>query len=424
MPPRCSTNPRGGNRGVPLSIAILATFVALTWTMRAQEALRSAVNEDRRYQLRQQRLVESPSTIQAGPVDLTVSAGLGLTYDDNVLLRETDTMDDLILRPSLNAGVDYPITDRLRLNFGVGISYDIYTQNTRDDRFALAPNSSLAFDFLWGRALFTAYDSFSFSEDLLDQAESPSSQNFGTFNNSLGARVNWVPEPVFVEAGYSWNVVVASNSEFNDLDRNSHQIFGRTGYVVAERTRWGGEVTASQTLYDSSVRNDFKSVSVGPFIEWQLTDAIRLNLRGGWTWTIFDDNGTLTSPDDVSVPYASVDVQHQLTDYFSHGISASREVRVGINTQYIDTYSIRYDLSWNLTDRFVLGAGVSYETGEEPGELATEKYDRLGFNLGFPFQITDRLSLSVGYGFSKRNSDAAGRDYQDNRASLDISYQF
>ncbi len=359
-----------------------------------------------------------------GPVGFSLGAAVGLTYDDNVLLVEDDPQEDFIIAPGVNLGVYYPITDRTRLNIGVGVAYEIYTEGTRDDRFTLAPNSEVALDFEIGRSLITVYDRFTFSQDLLDQPEARSSQNYGGFDNSLGFRVFWVPEPLLVEGGYSWNLFKATDDEFSDLDRNSHQVFARVGQIIQERTRWGVEVSGSLTVYDQPLRNDFTSVSVGPYLEWQVTEALNLNLRGGWSWTMFDDNGLLATPDDVSVPYLALQAQHQLTASFSHNLTAVREVSVGINTQYIELFTVRYGFNWQLSDFITFGAGAFYEKGEEPTVLITEDFDRVGFDVGLPFELTDHLSLALTYQFTTRDSNIAGRDYDDNRVTLTFSYLF
>lgn len=359
-----------------------------------------------------------------GPVGYSISAGLGLAFDDNTLLVENDPQEDIIVTPNVNLGLNWPITDRTRLTFGVGVGYDIYTQGSRDDRFTLTPNSNLSFDFELGQTLITIYDSFSFSQDLLEQGEARSSENYGGFDNTAGVRAMWAPEPIFLEGGYSWNIFVATDEEFADLNRNSHQVFGRVGQVVAGRTRWGAEVTASRTLYDEPIRNDFNSASVGPFLEWQTTEYLNLSLRGGWTWTVFDDNGLLLTPDDVSVPYMALMATHQLTAAFRHNLSAVREVRVGVNTQYIETFIFDYEFNWQLTDLLGFSAGAYYEIGEEPSFLTTEEYDRIGVTFNLPLQLTDNVMATLGYQFTIRDSNLIGRDYTNNRATVSASYTF
>ena len=416
-------------RGAASRLALISAPVfAVCWlapsSARGQEALRTAVEGDRSYQNRRQQAIESPMPMHWGPVGFSIGTGVGLTYDDNVLLSETDAQEDFIITPGVNVGVYYPLTDRTRLNFGIGVGYDIYTQRTRDDRFTLAPNSELALDFEIGQALITTYDRFTYSQDLLDQGDVASTGNYGGFNNTLGFRVSWVPEPLLMEGGYSWNLFLSDNQEFSDLDRNSHQVFFRLGQILAERTRWGVEISGSQTTYDTGKRNDFTSFSVGPYLEWQATESLNLSLRGGWTWTMFDDNGLLAAPDDVSVPYASLVARHQLTAHFSHNLSAVREVSVGTETQYLETLIFRYGLNWQLTDVLTPSAGVFYEKGKAPGLLADEDYDRVGIDFGLPFRLTDHLTLALSYQFTIRDSSLPTRGYDSNRATLNLNYQF
>lgn len=413
-----------GSRLALISLPIIAGTLATSSTVHAQEALQTAVQGDRSYQTRRQQAIESPMPMHAGPVGFSVGATLGLTYDDNVLLQDMNPQEDFIITPGADLGIYYPITDHTRINFGVGLGYEVYTQGARQDRFTLAPNSELALDFEIGQALVTTYDRFTYSQDLLQQGEVASNGNYGGFNNSLGFRVSWVPEPVLVEGGYSWGIFLSDNQAYRDLDRKSHQLFFRVGQILAERSRWGVELTGSKSMYDTGVRNDFTSLSAGPYLELQATEALRIVARAGWTWTLFDSNGQLAPPDDVSVPYASIEVRHQLTAHFSHNLSAGREVRVSTESQYIDVITLRYGFNWQITDVIAPGAGVFYEKGKEPSVPTTEEYDRLGIDFGLPFRLTDHLTLSVGYTYTIRDSNLALRDYADNRGSLNLRYQF
>ena len=424
MIPRRSSTWSAGPRLALASFPVIAGCFAAANSAHAQEALRTAVEGDRSYQMRRQQVIDSPMPMFWGPVGFSVGTSVGLTYDDNVLLEETDPQEDIIIAPGVNLGIYYPITDRTRLNFSVGVAYEIYTQQTREDRFTLSPNSELALDFEVGRALITTYDRFSYTQDLLEQGDVTSTSNYGGFNNTLGFRVFWVPEPLLVEGGYSWNMFLSSDEEFSDLDRNSHQVFFRLGQVLAERTRWGGEVSGSQTTYVEGERNDFTSFSVGPFLEWQATESLNLSIRGGWTWSMYDQTGTLPAPDDASVPYAAIQARHQLTAYFSHELSAVRELSVGAETQTLETLIFRYGVNWQATDVLAPRAGVFYELGKAPTFLVDEEYDRMGFDFGLPFRLTDHLNLSLSYQFTLRDSNFPGRSYDDNRVVLNLGYQF
>lgn len=410
-----------GSRLALISLPILAGCVSTT---QAQEALLNAVQGDQSYQNRRQQAIESPMPMHAGPVGFSVAANLGLAYDDNVLISSENQQDDFIVTPGATVGIYYPITERTRINLGVGLGYQIYTQGTRQDRFTLAPNSELAFDFEVGKALVTTFDRFTYSQDLLQQGEVASNGNYGGLDNALGFRISWVPEPVLVEGGYTWDMFASDNQTYRGLDRNSHQLFFRMGQVIAQRSRWGVELTGSKTFYDTGVRNDFSSLSAGPYLELQATEALFLNARAGWSWTLFDHNGQQAAPADVSVPYLNLNVRHQLTAHFSHTLSAVREVRVSTESQYIESLVFSYGFNWQVTDLITPAVSVFYEKSREPSVPMTEDYDRVGLNFGLPFRLTDHLTLALGYIYTIRDSNISGRDYTDNLASMNLSYQF
>ncbi len=426
MIPQRSLKRNAGARRALMSVPLVTGCLLAPGAATAQEALRTAVEGDRSYQIRQQRVSEPAGLMSWGPVQFDLGTFLRLTYDDNVLLSDTAEQDDFIIAPGVGLGANWTITDRSRLSVDLDLSYLIYTQDTRDDRVNLSATSGsgLALDFEAGRTLTTIYDRFSLRSDLLDDGEVSEARNYGVFDNVAGVRTIWAPEPLFLEGGYSWNVSLSTDGEFRDRDRQSHQVFGRIGHIIEERTRWGIEATAWHTIYDTSVRNDFNSVSAGPFLEWQVTEAISLGVRGGWSWTMFDQTGTEPAPGDLSVPYMGVDARHQLTDSFSHSLSATREVRVGFTSQFTEVLRVRYGFGWQLADRLRVNGGVFYEFGEIPRIPTDEEYDRYGFDLGVPFQLTERLGLSLAYRFTQRDSNVVGRDYTNNRVIATLSYSF
>jgi opacity protein-like surface antigen len=426
MNPRRSLQRNAGSRLALMSVPLVTGCLLAPGAATAQEALRTVVEGDRSYQIRRQQASEPALPMSWGPVGFSLGAYLRLTYDDNVLLRETDRLDDFIVAPGINFSAFWPITDRTRLSLDLDLSYLIYTQDTRDDRLNLSATtgSGLALDFEVGRTLTTIYDRFSLRDDLLDEGEVSNARNYGIFNNTAGIRSIWAPEPVYLEGGYAWSIDLSTDGEFRDRDRNSHQVFGRIGHVIEERTRWGVEATAAKTFYDIGERNDFTSLSAGPYLEWQMTESINLSLRGGWSWTLFDQTGSLAAPDDLSVPYIGMSARHQLTENFSHSLSATREVRVGFTSQYTEVLRVNYGFGWQITDIIRVNGGAFYEFGEIPRDPVDEEYDRYGFTLGVPFRLTDRLSLSLGYQFTVRDSNVAGRDYTNNRVTATLGYAF
>lgn len=415
-------------RGVALgSLPIAAGLLFSTANVDAQQALRSAVEGDRNLTSRIQQSggggVDAPFTL--GPVQMSVGVGLDLTFTDNSRNTGINPESDLIITPNINFGLFYTISDSSRLSFGFGLGYEIYVDGTREDRLLLTPNSELAYDFQAGQTLITLYDRFSYSSDAQDQGDIVNRSNYGGINNTVGARALYSPEPVYIEGGYShFNFWSTQSDAFNNLTRASEQLFFRVGQIIAQSTRWGVETSGSYTHYDLPIRSDQYQLSVGPYVEWQITQAWTVSGRVGWSWTEFDQNGIVAAPDDISVPYLGLNVANQLTDNFSHSLSAVREVSIGVQAQIIQRFTFNYGFNWQITDLVGFGAGAYYEIGEQPGVRFTENYDYYGFNVGFPFAITDRFTTLVSYEYRDRVSNFADQNYDRNSVTLSLGYTF
>lgn len=393
-------------------------------TSDAQQALFSAVEGDRNLAARSAQArgdVDAP--IQLGPVSITAAAYLNLTYTDNSLNSPTKE-SDYILEPGVNFGLFYPVTDTTRLTFGFGVGYQFYLEGTRPDQLVLTPNSELAYDFRVGDAQITVFDRFSFSSDLLDNGQFVNSGNYGGIDNTAGLRTIYAPEPLYVEGGYSHFNFWANDDQYEDLTRASEQFFLRAGRIVAERTRWGLEGSFGYTHYQLDLRNNLYQTTVGPYVEWQINDAWSLSGRVGWSWTDFEQSGLLPAPETVSLPYLGLDVTHQLTQNFSHSWSMTREVDVGIQTQYTQSFVFNYGFRWRLTDLLSFNAGAYYEIGEEPTAVFTEDYTYWGFSAGIPFAITENFGLNLGYLYRQRDSNIPSRAYDRNNVTIGATYTF
>ncbi len=414
-------------RGFALgSLPIAAGLLFTSGNVGAQEALRNAVQGDRNLATRiQQSGSEIDAPITLGPVRMTAGVRVGVEYTDNANQSGIDPHDDLIITPGVDFGLFYQVTDSSRLALGFGVGYRFYVNQSRPDQLDLTPNSNLAYDFRAGDALITLYDTFSYSSDALNQGDLVNRSNYGGINNAVGIRTIYSPEPMFVEGGVSHaNFWSTKSDAFNDLTRGSEQAFLRVGQVIAENTRWGVETSGSYIHYDVPIRNNLYQLSAGPFVEWQITKAWTLSGRVGWSWTTFDNNGTLPAPDDISRPYVGLDVTHQFTENFRHTFSAVREVSTGVETQILETFTFNYGFNWKITDLFGFGAGAYYQIGEQPGALTTENYDYYGFNAGFPFSITKRFTTSLNYTYRNRTSNISTRNYDVNTVTLGLRYSF
>ncbi len=427
-------------------MVVVASFVSLSAGIHgfAQDALRSAIEGDRSYQNRSGvEFIPDRDAIRTGPVTYAFSLGYSLEWNDNVRSTQEDTDSDFIHRPNANVRATWQATRDSVISMGMGFGYQFYTENTDLNRAFFTPDSDLAWDIPVKDWVFTVYDRFSYSQDLLSQPAFVGTGQTGDYprmDNTAGLRARWMPSRYVFEAGYGHNTFYTDSQDYSYLNRSSEQFFGRAGYRFAEATQAGVEVSSGLTSYKDSSRGDNQNISVGPYAQWQVTEATYIALHGGYVIYHYDPdtfvatNGATfaTEARDHSSWYAGVEVRNRLTDDISHGLTFSREVQQGanqipganVNTDYVELLSAGYSISWAFHHKGSLGANVTYEHGTEPYVIREEVFDRYGFGINASWRFTRHFSTGLGYRFSTRSSNLDDRDYQVNSVTLSASYIF
>lgn len=436
----------------------------------AQDALRTAINADRSEQARQ-LAVATPGNerIKAGPFEFNVGLSYGFEFTDNVRNVRSPREEDYIQTPQLNFNGFLPVSDTGRMTLGFGVGYADYFKHNELDRLYFAPNSELAYDFSVKDFRFTIYDSFAYSYDVQGVGALAGVAQFPHFDNTAGLRATWAPSKWSYQAGYSHYNFISdnsgsessglSNNNFSRLDRSSEQVFGRVAYSIAPATRVGLEASSSLTDYTEATQPDNVSVSIGPYTEWQVTEALTMSLRGGFTHYSFDSTpgatpGTITTntpiilirPDagayELNSYYAGFSLNHRLTEFITHGISASHSIQPGINqgSDYTESTDAGYQVSWALTQNTTIGANFGYSHGTESQtqippagtnvitigelELSDEAYDNFTFGLSSSYRISQQTTVTLAYNHYRRESSDADRSYFQNRVSIGLRYQF
>jgi hypothetical protein len=405
------------------------TFVA------AQEALQTALDADRSAQARQLRSGGDAERIKAGPVEFNVGLSFETEFNDNVNSSETQRESDVILRPQLDVHGFLPVTKTGRLSLGFGLGYAAYLDHRDLSYLFIRPDSELAYDIEVEDFVFTFYEQFDYSREVDTVGALSGVSQFPRFENTVGTRATWAPSKWIYQAGYAHYNYLSDDADFDYLDRASEQFYARVAYGFAPSTRVGAEATVALTDYSSATRADNRSYSAGPYAEWQVTQWLGLSVHGGVTYFNFEAvDATAVSPPaeayDLDSFYATVQVDHRLTDYVSHGLSAAHQVEPGVNqgSDYLESTEVSYRMSWSLTKRLTVSGSVLYERGTEPqdGSLGatTEEYQRLGGGLSGAWHFSKRLTATASYYYSKRESNEAGRSTYQNRTTIGFRYQF
>ncbi len=66
----------------------------------------------------------------------------------------------------------------------------------------------------------------------------------------------------------------------------------------------------------------------------------------------------------------------------------------------------------------------STKTGDDSGGVYSEHIQRYGGAATLGYQLTPHVTLGLRYQYTQKQSDLPGRDYKQNRVSLDGTYSF
>jgi hypothetical protein len=405
-----------------------------------QDALTSSLAVAKAVQLAQDAVTAlAPDQPYLGPVQLSLGLYSSVTFSDNINYSQTDPVSDAILRAGANVGFFWPATPQSDLSLSSRIGYAYYVKNPQLGYVEIAPNSALAWNVLFDDGSLTFFDQFSYSPNVADEPALTGIVIFPILDNTIGVRVNWLPNQWQFQAGYSHDNYLSDSTAFDYLNRASEYFFARGAWRFAENTQAGMEASASLTRYQVSIQSNTESVSVGPYAEWQITQAIHATLRGGPTFYFFDSSGSSSQGTSLNSYYAGLQVSHQLTDFLSHQVNILRDVGLGLyqGSGYIEQLTANYSVSWTLTQNIGLSANLSYVQGTQPlqnlvvlgpgiGFLVTQTEDFEQYSVGpsVSWRATDKLSASLGYNHYLRESNLAGRGYTQNSVTLSVNYAF
>ena len=396
---------------------------------RGQEALYNAISLDQTIAAQANTVAPQPDQPHLGPVQLSLAAYYGVSYNDNINGSANQPEADVILQPGVNVGFNWPATDRSNLQFATGLGYVHYIKYTANNGMVVTPGTALTYALSWNDVVITLYDQLSYTRQVTSEAALANVAVLPQFDNVVGARVGWDPGHWTFQASYGHDIYL-SDGAHDYLNRAAEDFFGRAGWRFAEATQAGLEASGSLTDYQVESQGTANSVSAGGYVEWQALQSFNLTLRGGPTVYQFSAPAQNGGNSSLNSYYASLAANQQLTDFLSHSLQVNRTVQLGVNqgSSYIEQLSVVYSVSWALTQRISLGATITYDDGRQPLGLfpfqTIEKFQLYGGGLQASWRFTDHLTGSLGYNHWLRNSNLSNRGYSANSESLQLNYTF
>ncbi len=421
-----------------IGLSFLLPLLVAVSPARAQDAVRPSLAGEASAEARRQSFDQIPYNLLIGPARFRLSATAGVEYNDNINIADVDTQDDFIFRPQVNFNILWPITQLNTLRFDIGVGYAFYATHSEynTNGILLAPGSQLSFDIFVGDFRLNFHDRFSLEQDPIGEPGLSGVADYGRFQNTAGVSLLWDLNKAVLTLGYDHYTFIATNDDFDYLDRNAEQFSGSLSFAATTTTGVGVESSYVFNNYDKSLLNDSDTFSVGGFVETQLTNYMKLRVAGGYQMINFDSSVVALGPfpdgsfllyndsRDLSDYYINVLLSHRVNSAITQRLALGHEAQLGVNSNYIKLNYVRHTATWNLVNRTLLSTEFFYEDAEDSGGFIDEHLHRYGGALSIGYQLTRHVTLGARYQYTRKDSDVPFRDYQQNRISLDGTYSF
>jgi hypothetical protein len=393
----------------------------------AQEPIRPSLAGEFDAASRRPAIDTGQYNIEIGPALVDISAHLGLEYNDNVALSETDRKSDLIIEPYLNSNVMWQISEVNALRVNLGVGYVKYINNSQFDSssLAIAPESQLAFDIYVGDFRFTIFDQLSIQQNPVDEINLSRVARFERLQNSAGLSVTWDLNRLILFGGFTHYDFYAIDSQFDFLNQTEEQLFLSASLKLSDVLRVGARGTFASVNYSQNFLNNSTDYSVGAFLETQLTRYLSLSAEAGYQAAHFSAGGLNIDNSQLSSPYGRLRLDHRLNRYWTESLILGYEADLGFTTNFTQLTYFRYAANWRMNSRTTVSVDAYYEHGRDSsGTVQVENIDRVGGGILCNYNLGRKISLNLGYRYINRDSDLAGHSYCQNRVLFGIGYAF
>ncbi len=365
--------------------------------------------------------------LKLGPVLVDFSSSLEIEANDNVNISEVNRRSDLIIRPSVQAHTFWQATRTNTLRLDLGMSYAKYLSNSVADSSSLliAPDSQLSFDIFVGDFKINLHDRFSILQNPIDEGSLSNVVKFDRIQNSAGFSVLWDLNDIKLVFGYDHFTFHSLSRQFSYMDRSEDQFSFSASAALNSTTTVGFDLGATPVSYQEDFNNGGLSYNVGPFLEKQISNYLKVRVTGGYQGMTFNTGGGNGDSSDSSSYYADLNLAHRMNAYWTESLSLGHETRLGLATNFVEYTYLRYTASWQLNHKLSLSMNAFYEDANESGgSFSAEHSKRYGVGISTSYQINRKLSLNLRYGFTNKDSDLALRSYYQNVGAVCFTYDF
>lgn len=392
----------------------------------AQDALRNSLAGDAAAEAQRRGEMATAYTIKQSDFRMLVTPSLELDWNDNINIASSGQLQDFIVRPMVGVDLSYPLTYRNVLRLNTAIGYDVYLEHPNYSGVRVFSGSMLSFDTYITDFRINVHDRFQYTQDAAGVAAVAATGVYGGLDNFAGVSVTWDLEDVVLSLGYDHENFVASDAQFDYLNRASELLVSRAGFRLNPALTAGVEGTGSINTYDQSVfLNNSVGYSAGLYGDWHPGHFTDVQLRGGYTAYSFEQASPARPVADQNAWYLGLTVNHDITEAISYSFSASHELTLGLQANSVEAWYVRPSVNWKFMKDLTFNTSFGYEHGQQllaTQTAASETYDWFWVGLGANYGLTKKLMLGLTYRLTERLSDVASRGYSQNVIGLRLSY--
>lgn len=395
------------------------------------------------------RVEREDYNFRLGPMMIDMVGTLGIEYNDNINTSEVAPIEDVILQPGLSFGLKWQINEYNELDANLGLEYWHYLSESQLNDFSnqigLTPNTELSFRVLIKDITFRLYDRLQYSFDSADsvvisettgEVIDSDPEAFTRFRNVLGIQTEWFIGETIFSAQLSREDVYSPEDIFKYVNRYEHKAALNIERALAANFTTGLGISYSTMDFDLDVNNDGDIFTLGPWVEWKITELIGLYAGVAYNDHNFE-TGAVTDRLDNSNPNAFFGDSAQLEDYtwmvrlshvanevFNHQVEWYRAIDVSNTANFNTLDGIRYSFAYNITQRIRLDAAVGYEENESSGGLINDDFDRWIWGLSTEVVLGPQLTADIGYRYIDKDSSARFQSYEQNQFRVFLEYDF
>lgn len=377
-----------------------------------------------------------PRHYSAGPRDYNLRWGrltgrlhgsLQAEFNDNINLADAAAESDFSFAPMVGIGFLWPLSEKNVLEFDIGVGYRAYLDHSELNTLHVSPDSRLTYQVRVLKAQITVHDQFSIQVDPLSRPEisgSGSVFNYRRINNDAGFTASWeAMRDLTVVGGYSYVIDRTLTDDFQDLDRDDHLLHLGLYRPLGGRVTVGLVSTHTITDFLQDVQNDGVTLSAGPHVNVRLSEFLSADVGVRYTISDYDQTGSIGDTDDFNGITYYGGVRHRLNSRTTHSLRLSKSVTPGYGSNFTDILGLQYGVSLKVLAPVTLNGTFVYESLRGSGS-AGENSERYLWYLGTGLRLSSRWNLGFGCSLGIKDSELPGRDYTQNRVTLELTRQF